>query len=448
MKLTVIGGGGFRTPYIFEALASGTEPLVDELALLDPSRERLDAMSAVLAGLAIGKPFPPRVTLTTDPHAAIAGSDVVFSAVRVGGLEGRRTDERVASELGVLGQETTGPGGIAYSLRTVPVMVEYAHLIADLAPHAWVLNFTNPAGIITEAMQAVLGERVIGVCDTPSSLVRRVCQIAGVDPLEVVPDYVGLNHLGWLRGLQHAGRDILPALIADDAALARLDEATIFGVEWIRALGAIPNEYLYYYYLNREAVQTAATRGDHLATTQNALFSAISDHPDQALSLWRDAVQERNQTYMSHARGDHPESAPRVSDADLFIEGYAAVAVGVVRAILQDEPAVAILNVRNGDTVAQLPPDAVIEVPCRVTAAGPEPVPITPPNLHQCGLIQQVKHVERLAIHAALTGDALAALSAFGLHPLVDSFSVANQLLDTYLAEQPELRGVLPRGRC
>ncbi len=446
MKLTVIGGGSFRTPYIMHELLADRQPWVDELCLLDPSAERLAAMRAVLEAQSQGR-RAPRVTTTTRPEEAFPGSDIIFTAVRVGGLEGRRTDELVAADLGVLGQETTGPGGIAFSLRTIPVMLRYAEQVAALAPDAWVLNFTNPAGIITEAMQSVLGDRVVGVCDTPSGLVRRVSAAVGVDPATAVPDYVGLNHLGWLNGLRSGGRDVLADLLADDERLATLEEASIFGPRWLRILGAVPNEYLYYYYENREAVRDAPRRGDDLRRSQHALFDALSHTPEQALHLWHSAVLERNSTYMAQARGDHAEAATTWSD-DLFVDGYAAVAVSVVRAILLDDPTVAILNVRNGTTVPGLPADAVVEVPCRVDRNGPRPLPVSAPSLHQSGLMQQVKHVERLAISAATHGDPEAALGAFGLHPLVDSFTVAETLLHTYVASQPELAAVLEGCRC
>ncbi|HEX4814858.1 MAG TPA: 6-phospho-beta-glucosidase, partial [Nonomuraea sp.] len=209
MRLAVIGGGGFRVPLVYGALLrDAAEPRVTEVVLYDVSAERLEVIGHVLRGLAAGHDDPPAVRATTSLDDAVREADFVFSAIRVGGLAGRVADERVALELGLLGQETTGPGGIAYGLRTIPVAVRVAERVAALAPGAWVVNFTNPAGMITEAMRRVLGDRVIGVCDSPIGLVRRAAVALGLDPARVSPDYVGLNHLGWLRGLGHDGHDV------------------------------------------------------------------------------------------------------------------------------------------------------------------------------------------------------------------------------------------------
>ncbi len=181
-----------------------------DVVLHDVDAARLSAVTRVLAEQAAGVPDAPAVTATTDLDEALRGADFVFSAIRVGGLEGRAADERVALAEGVLGQETVGAGGIAYGLRTVPVAVDIARRTARLAPDAWVINFTNPAGLVTEAMSRHLGDRVIGICDSPVGLGRRIARVLGADPDRAFIDYVGLNHLGWVRGLRVAGRDELP----------------------------------------------------------------------------------------------------------------------------------------------------------------------------------------------------------------------------------------------
>src|SRR5918997_4161591 len=277
MKLCILGGGGFRTPYVYQALLRDTgSPRVDEVALYDVDESRLHAMVAVLAELAAGFPDAPKLEPTTNLRDAVEGSDFVFAALRVGGLEGRRCDEHVALDLNVLGQETTGPGGLAYAIRTVPVMVEVANVVKALAPNAYVMNFTNPAGLVTEAMQGVLGDRVLGICDTPSGLGRRVAGLLNLDHTRVRMDYVGLNHLGWMRRVLYDGRDVLPDVLGDDALLGRLEEGQVFGADWVRSLGVIPNEYLYYYYFNRDAVRaivdSGTTRGDFLARTQEEFY--------------------------------------------------------------------------------------------------------------------------------------------------------------------------------
>ena len=171
MKLTILGGGGFRVPYVYDVLLRDQgSPRIEEVCLHDLDETRLASMTRVLAELAHGYPDAPIVTSSTVLDEALEGSDFVFAAIRVGGLAGRVCDERVALDLNVLGQETTGPGGLAYGLRTIPTMLDIAHRVRSLAPQAYVINFTNPAGMITESMQQVLGDRVLGICDTPSGL--------------------------------------------------------------------------------------------------------------------------------------------------------------------------------------------------------------------------------------------------------------------------------------
>ena len=273
VRVSILGGGGFRVPLICRELAvSGLA--ADEIVLYDVAPERLRVITDVLAG----DHLPLRAT--TDLDAALRGADLIFAALRVGGLDGRVRDERTALDLGVLGQETVGAGGLSYAARAVPVVDAIARRIADLASDAWVISMTNPAGIVTEVMAASLGARVIGVCDSPMALVRRACAAAGVDPGtslaqladRVEADYLGLNHLGWLRGLRVAGADLLPGLLADTARLNRIEEGRLFGADLLQALGAIPNEYLYWYYAQAEALRDVLaarrTRGEHVRAEQ------------------------------------------------------------------------------------------------------------------------------------------------------------------------------------
>jgi 6-phospho-beta-glucosidase len=452
MKLCILGGGGFRTPYVYQALLRDAgDPRVEEVALYDSDEDRLRSMTAILTQLA--EPFPdaPRLAPTTVLEEALSGSDFVFAAVRIGGLPARACDERVALDLGVLGQETTGPGGLAYALRTVPFMVDIAHQVRELAPSAYFLNFTNPAGIITEAMQGVLGDRVLGICDTPSGLGRRVAGVLGLDHRRVRMDYVGLNHLGWMRRVLYDGEDVLPQLLADDGALAVLEEGLVFGADWLRTIGVIPNEYLYYYYFNRDAVagilRSKETRGEFLLRTQREFFDRVRSEGAGAADLWRATVTARSASYMAEAKGGEQGDPAHQDQPELdpSHQGYAGVALGVMAAVSRNERATMILNVRNRGTIAGLPDDAVVEVPALVDANGVQPLSTESPDLHQLGLMQQVKAVERHTIAAALGGDREEALKAFALHPLVDSVAVARQLLDGYIERIPEVAAVFAR---
>ncbi|MEU9332596.1 6-phospho-beta-glucosidase [Streptomyces sp. NPDC048290] len=442
MRLTILGGGGFRVPLVYGALlADRAEGRVTEVVLHDLDSARLSAVTRVLADQAAAVPGAPRVTATTDLDEALRGADFVFSAIRVGGLEGRAQDERVALAEGVLGQETVGAGGIAYGLRTVPVAVDIARRVARLAPDAWVINFTNPAGLVTEAMSRHLGDRVVGICDSPVGLGRRIARVLGVaNPAEAWIDYAGLNHLGWVRGLRVGGRDELPRLLADPALLGSFEEGRLFGPDWLRALGAIPNEYLHYYYFNRETVsayqRAERTRGAFLRDQQAAFYAEAGDPAAPALAAWERTRAEREATYMAENR----ESAGAGErEADDLSGGYEKVALALMRAIARDERTTLILNVRNGTTLAGLDAEAVVEVPCLVDANGAHPVAVDPLPGHATALVCAVKAVERQVLAAAATGSRTAAVTAFALHPLVDSVTVARRLVDGYTAVHPGL---------
>lgn len=430
VKLTILGGGGFRVPLVHRALAG--DPLITEVVLYDEDPLRLRVVAAVLAGSGAGG---PAVRLADGLDDAVRGADFVFSAIRVGGTAGRVRDERLPLAEGVLGQETVGAGGVLYGLRTLPVAVRVAERVRALAPDAWVINFTNPAGMVTEAMSRVLGPRVIGICDSPVGLVRRAARAAGADPdaPDFGYDYVGLNHLGWLRRLTVAGRDLLPGLLADPAALGTFEEGRLFGAEWLAALGSLPNEYLHYYYFRREtlaAVRAAeSTRGEYLDRQQGAFFAAADREPSRAYELWQGARREREETYGADSRA--ASGGWQRDPHDLDGGGYDRVALALMRAIARDERTVLILNVPSGGALPFLDAEAVVEVPCEVGAFGARPVaPAAAPDEHQAGLMLAVKSVERAAIEAAATGSRRSALRALALHPLVDSPAAASRILD------------------
>ncbi|WP_426514062.1 6-phospho-beta-glucosidase [Dactylosporangium sp. McL0621] len=381
MRLTILGGGGFRVPLIHRALLR--DPLAGHVVLHDTDPGRLAAIERVLAAQARGAAAAPRVTATTDLTAALTGADVVFSAIRVHGLAGRVLDERIAIAEGVLGQETVGAGGLSFGLRTVPVATGIARRIAAVAPRAWVVNFTNPAGLVTEAMAAHLGDRVIGICDSPAGLCRRFA------PGDPAPDYAGLNHLGWLRA---AGR-------------------------------SIPNEYLHYYE-DPPGPARGPTRGEFLQEQQSQLYRRLADPHADPLSAWDGVRAERDATYFAAGEGSG---------------GYEDIALALMRALTGGGPARLILNVRNAGTLPHLPADAVVEVSCTADTDGARPRPVTPLDAGQAALTAAVKASERAVLEAAATGSAAAARRAFAIHPLVASDAVAGRLLAAYRRAFPEL---------
>ena len=342
----IAGGGGFRVPLVYRALCSGPYAgLVRELVLYDVDPGRLAAISAVLRSLAAAASapnasaavgLPPKVIATTSLREALTGTDTVFAAIRPGGTAGRIADERVAQNLGLLGQETTGAGGISYALRSIPAMLELAREMRQHCPEAWLINFTNPAGMVTEALVPVLGRRVIGICDSASALVHRAARAAGV-PLPAGKldgvGYYGLNHLGWLYRLESGGRDVLPDLLADAGALAGFEEGRLFPQPFLQELGVLPNEYLFYYYETARAAAAmraqGMTRGESIHGQQAELYPRLAASGDAAFGLWDAARRSREEGYLAEAR-----AAGETRDAeDLAGGGYEQVALAVMRAL-------------------------------------------------------------------------------------------------------------------
>lgn len=435
MRLTILGGGGFRTPLVVRAVAAaGVRSPIEEIVLHDVDPDRLAVIRAVATEQVAQLVRAPSIVVEPDRRRALDGAAFVFSAIRVGGTAGRIVDERVARELGLLGQETVGAGGLAYAMRTVPVADAIAADVADLAPQAWVINFTNPAGLVTEAMQARLGTRVIGICDTPIGLLRSAARVLELPPGEVKGDYLGLNHLGWLRSLVYEGHDYMAALLNDRNALLQLDEAALFDVDWLRVIGCLPGEYLHYYDPHIDHSQDS--RAEFLHERQGAFYDA---GPTGAAARWQAVLAEREQTYMAGARTrEHAGPAERGGG------GYHEVAVDLMIALGGGDPASMILNVANDGVIGSLPGDAVIEVSAQVDASGAyvvgAPAPLSPPQL---GLVTAVKACERLAINAARMGSRDLAWQAFAEHPLVRSPDLGRRLLDRYLQADPALRRIL-----
>lgn len=449
MKLTIIGGGGFRVPQIIASIVEKQDLLgLTEVCLYDVDADRLRVMDAV-----VRSQFPQIdvLTSTQDLVEAVSRARVVFSAMRIGGTEGRVIDEKIALAHGVLGQETVGPGGLAYAMRTIPHAIELSEAVREHAPDAWVINFTNPAGIITLAMSHILGDRVISICDTPIGMVRRVAIAMGLSEDEIDYDYFGSNHLGWMTSLRVGGEEKLSEFL-ESAELEDLEEARAIGSEWIRELGSIPNEYLYYYYRNREAVakaQSSRTRGEFLHEQQEAFYERALEDLARSGQLWIETMNEREATYMAEAR----EEGDDRSEADIAAGGYAEVAVGLIVSLLTDTSSRLIIGVGNGSVtegsriIPSLPRDCIVEVPCIVSAGKVKPqIPhvftdgaFGKIDESDLGLLSQVKASESAIVTAAETADASEMYRGIAIHPLVDSVEVARELTEAYIGAHEEL---------
>jgi 6-phospho-beta-glucosidase len=445
VKLTMLGSG-VRTPFVLKGLARRPDALgLDEVVLHDTDPERLELMGALGAHLCNEWDAGFVVRAEPDPAAALADARFVFSAIRPGQEGARVIDEELPLKRGVLGQETTGPGGLAMALRTIPAMLGYARLIEEVAPTALLVNFTNPVGIVTQALHDHSSIDVVGICDGPVSMVRSVAELLDRPPERVHADYFGLNHCGWIRRVLVDGHDRLPEVLDRFEELqATEDQWRLFDPALVREIGMLPMEYLYFYYYRDRAVEhirrSGGSRARQLLALNDALWAALracidaGDLPG-AQAAWERAMSGRGETYFARERGEDIQEADG-DVGDVFAdEGYEGVATGVIAAVVDRTKATLILNVPNRGAIGGLRDDDVVEVTCLTDEHGAHPIAQgdLPPSAMT--LIDQVKLYERLAVSAAVEKSYVKALDALLAHPLVASYPVASALLDGYIEE-------------
>jgi len=455
MKLTLIGGGGVRSPlFVMTLLRWQARIGVTELCLMDIDARKLELFGALCRQIVrrAGNPFP--ITATTDARLALTGADHVVTTIRVGFEQGRAADERIALRHGVLGQETTGPGGFAMALRSIPVLLDYARLLQQVSPGAWMYNFTNPAGLVTQALREAGFARTIGICDGANGGQVGIAAWAGVEPGRIRAEVFGLNHLSWCRRAWLDGEELIPRAIADDHFLAEMQ--SLFEPALVRQVGMHINEYLYYYYYAEKALAAiraeAQTRGEELVELNRRLVEQLEEvdverNPERALRTFFGYEKRRHATYMHYAyRGTSIEEADRQQTFDADIpdqagEGYAGVALSLVAALQKGEPLYTALNVPNHGSIAGMADDDVVEVSCRVDGQGVRALPIGEVPAAQLGLMRAVKLYERLTVQAVRERSRQLAVQALMAHPLVLSYSLARPLVDEYLAVHREYVG-------
>lgn len=448
MKLAVLGGGGVRIPALVRAVVGGSPATFDRIHLFEPDPARRGSVGRLSVELAAALGHPETVLVTDDVEEAVTGADYVFSAVRVGGDTGRIIDERVALERGLVGQETTGPGGCAMALRTIPVVLRYCDVIARCAPGAVLLNFTNPAGIITQAITTHGRVRAVGVCDTPSGTINRLGHFLGADPSQLDYSYGGLNHLGWISSVIADGEERIDELLAHYESLRSYDRRfAAFDPDMVRRTGCIPTEYLYYFYDSAAYVSglshAGTTRGEDVRRFNEKLISGVAaafqnGDVNDAWAAYSHVMDTRHGSYMRlDIEGEATEAGEPAegSHADLAADavgGYEGVALRVIGGLSGTAPGRVIVNTRNGTSLDFLDADDVVEVPATVDVHGVEPLPADGLGDFPKGLVLQVKEYERAVVDAALTGDATLAALALSLHPLVPGLSCAKEMMDAY----------------
>jgi 6-phospho-beta-glucosidase len=437
-------------PAFVRAVLAGQAGTFDEVALFEPDAQRRETTCRLSVELAKALGREGTVTATADVEEAFTDADFVFSAIRVGGDQGRVIDEQVALSRGLVGQETTGPGGCAMALRTIPVVLEYSRVLKRCSPHATLINFTNPAGMITQALSLHGATRAVGVCDTPSGALERLGEFLGLGS-SFSFSYGGLNHLGWISSFSVDGEDRMDDLMARFEELQDFDHRfAAFDPALVRRLRAIPTEYVYYYYEPRRYVEGVArngtSRGQDVLRLNEELLSGIGrafaqGGVDEAWSAYSVLMGVRRDTYMrtdtQGASGQEAARAARTAEApahitDKAIGGYEGIAMRVIDGLTGGRTSRVIVNTRNGPTVPFLDPDDVVEVPTLVHAGGIEPLAIEELPRSARGLVTEVKEYERAVVDAAVSGDAGIAELALALHPLVPGVSVARDLLDEY----------------
>jgi len=422
VKVAVVGGGSTYTPELVEGFVTRGDRLpVDELVLMDIDLERLAIVGALADRMMRRVGWTGTLRSTGDRDEALEGADFVIVQLRVGGQAARLQDETIPLRFGCIGQETTGPGGFAKALRTVPLVLELAEQTAERgAAGAWFVDFTNPTGLVTQALIDA-GHRAIGLCNVAIGFQRRFASVFGVQPDHVLLEHVGLNHLSWERKVMVDGVDRLPEILA--SAIEQVADETAMPADLIRDIGAIPSYYLHYYYLTDRVLEhqrTHRTRAEEVMEIEAGLLEL---YEDPALDTKPKLLEERGGAYYSDA---------------------AAALVASLHAGTGD---VQVVDVRNDGAIPNLPDDDVVEVSARIDRDGAHPIPVDPLPPEMLGLVQHAKAYERLAIDAATSGDRGIALKALMANPLVRDYDTAKPLLDALLeANRQQLPRFFPQG--
>ncbi len=441
MKLALIGGGGVRAPlFVQSALRRSAALGLDELCLMDLPQSGLQTFGALATEIARQQGSKVRITTTTSSPEALRGADFVITTIRPGGIEGRISDERIALDIGVLGQETTGAGGFAMALRSIPTILDYARQMAEYCPDAWLLNFTNPAGLVTQALHDAGFSRSVGICDSANGAQRALAKWFGVADQAIAADLFGLNHLSFTTRAMLDGRDVLPEALADDRFLDGSAQR-VFERDVVRRHGMWLNEYLYYFYYAEKAVaalQAGLSRGEEIKALNTRLLpdleaAGLATDPSKALEVYFDYEHRRSASYMAKASQSGTAAASGVHPTADDGEGYAGVALGIIAALAGGAPIRSGLNIRNDGAIADLHEGDVVEVTCSIDSSGVHPQPFgTMPEM-QGALVRAVKTYERMTVEAISRRDRALAVDALVVHPLVQSYSRARPLVARYL---------------
>ncbi len=444
MKLTVIGGGGVRSMFLAKSIAQRAHDLhITELVFMDCDADKL----RIYGGLArhVARLLDPalKFTLTTDADEAVRDADYIITTIRVGGDHTRVRDERIALDLGILGQETTGAAGLSFAMRSVPALADYCERIKRLSkPTVKVFNFTNPAGVVSQALRDMGYDFTYGICDAPSGMLHQFADLYGADASRIVGECYGLNHLSFFRSIQIDGREIMPELIARPDAYEKTD-LRFFGRDLIEHMGCVLNEYLYYFYYREQAVQNilkaGVTRGEVIEDINRQMTEELSKMDiendfDSCLACFEKWYGKREDAYMANETGVHRDKPWKFDVFSPDAGGYAGVALRFIELVETGTTGSMILCAPNQGAIPTLADDDIVEITCDISRDGAKPHKVEHPDPRALELIRRVKSYERLAAKAIVQRDRTAAVDCLMLHPLVNSYSLAVQLVDAYFA--------------
>jgi 6-phospho-beta-glucosidase len=418
MKIAVVGGGSTYTPELVSGLSRERDRIdVRELVLHDIDAERREVVGGMAERMLARQGFEGTLSVTDDLDRAVDGADFVLIQIRVGGQGARLSDETLPHACGCIGQETTGAGGFGKALRTVPVVLEIAERVRErAAPGAWIVDFTNPVGIVTRALLDA-GHRAAGLCNVAINFQRDSARLLGVEPERVIVDQVGLNHLTWVRRLWLDGSDVLPDLLAEHGE--SFADHLGFPIRLLEELGAVPSYYLRYFYTH-DAVLAEQLADDAVPRAQ-----AVAEIERELLGLYRDPSLAEKPPLLGQRGGAY----------------YSEAATGLVASLASGDGAVHVVDVRNDGTLEGLADDDVVEVPARVDRDGPSALPQPPLAPELLGLVQHVAAYERLAVSAALTRDPAAARKALLAHPLIGQVEAVDELVELLLEAEAARTG-------
>jgi len=409
--LAVIGGGSSYTPELVEGILKNAEEFpVRTLRLMDIDETKLNIVGSLVGRMIEKENLPVRLELTEDRRAALKDADFIVTQIRVGGIKARIRDEKIPLEFNVIGQETTGAGGFANALRTVPVMLDIAKDIEELSPEAWLINFTNPSGIVAEALLNYTRVKTVGLCNVPIGFINQFASMLEAKVEDILLDYVGLNHLSWVRKVYLKGKDVTDVVI--DKLIKNLPDKE---AESIKILGMIPNGYLHYYYEKDDVLS-------NLKTSPKTRGEVVLEIEEQLMKKYQDKNLREKPPELSQRGGAH----------------YSDAAVFLMKSIYLDKKDIQIVNVKNNGAITDLSKDAVVEVPCIISGKGA--IPLSCGNLEPAisGLTQTVKYYEQLTIEASITGDRKKAKQALLVHPLIGNPRIIDGLLEKIIEENRE----------